>query len=174
MRRVILPLLVCSGVCGQTFEVASIKTMPPQDGGPTFQRTMGGPGTKDPGRWTAEGVSLANLVSVACDLRPYQLSAADWLNNARFTVTAKVPEGAKKEDLKLMVRHPLAERFGLKGKYDFTISWSPSSARTSDDGETGPTIFAALQEQLGLKLEAKKGTIGVVVVDHIERTPTEN
>jgi uncharacterized protein (TIGR03435 family) len=42
------------------------------------------------------------------------------------------------------------------------------------DGEAPPTLFAALQTQLGLKLDAKKGDVEVIVVDHIEKTATEN
>ena len=42
------------------------------------------------------------------------------------------------------------------------------------DSEPMPTLFAALQSQLGLKLEAKKGPVEIIVVDHVEKTPTEN
>jgi uncharacterized protein (TIGR03435 family) len=42
------------------------------------------------------------------------------------------------------------------------------------DENTGPTIFAALQQQLGLKLEQKKGQVDILTVDKIEKTPTEN
>ena len=44
-------------------------------------------------------------------------------------------------------------------------------ASTPDDG--GQTIFAAVQ-QLGLKLEMKKGPVDVIVIDHVEKVPTEN
>ncbi len=40
--------------------------------------------------------------------------------------------------------------------------------------DSGPTLFTALEEQLGLKLVAKKGLVEVLVIDHAERTPTEN
>jgi uncharacterized protein (TIGR03435 family) len=42
------------------------------------------------------------------------------------------------------------------------------------EAESGPTIFGAIQEQLGLRLEPKKGTVQVLVVDKVEKTPTEN
>jgi uncharacterized protein (TIGR03435 family) len=50
------------------------------------------------------------------------------------------------------------------------MSWVPGDSPDNP----GPTIFAALQEQLGLKLESKKGMVDIVVIDHIEKTPTEN
>jgi uncharacterized protein (TIGR03435 family) len=38
----------------------------------------------------------------------------------------------------------------------------------------GPTLFTAVQEQLGLKLEQKKGPMDILVIDHLEKVPTEN
>jgi uncharacterized protein (TIGR03435 family) len=61
----------------------------------------------------------------------------------------------------------------LKGKYDFTLHWIMSDGPPSGE-ETGPSLFAALQQQLGLKLESKKAMVDILVVDHIEKTPTEN
>ena len=60
---------------------------------------------------------------------------------------------------------------GLAGKYDFDLFWSD---RTTDAGESGPDLVTAIQEQLGLKLERKKGSVEVIVVDHAEKTPTVN
>jgi len=45
---------------------------------------------------------------------------------------------------------------------------------TTPDSEPVPTLFAALQSQLGLKLDAKKGPVEIIVVDHMEKTPSEN
>jgi len=61
---------------------------------------------------------------------------------------------------------------GLKGKYAFTLSWYLDGVV----GNTiaGPTIFEAIQDQLGLKLEPKKGTIEMLVVDRAERIPIKN
>ncbi len=62
-------------------------------------------------------------------------------------------------------------------RYTFKLNWTPdaitSPAGANSDSEFGPSIFTALQEQLGLKLEAVKAPVQMLVVDHIER-PTED
>jgi uncharacterized protein (TIGR03435 family) len=67
------------------------------------------------------------------------------------------------------------DRTGLKGVFDFTLEWAPETdAAASADLPTNASIFTAIQEQLGLKLESRKGPVEVLVIDHIENTPTEN
>ncbi len=70
------------------------------------------------------------------------------------------------------LRRPVSDATGLTGKYDFTLKWIMGEGPSSE--ETGPTIFTALQQQLGLKVESKKAMIDILVVDHIEKIPTEN
>jgi uncharacterized protein (TIGR03435 family) len=60
------------------------------------------------------------------------------------------------------------DKTGLTALYDIDLSWS-----SDDDQDGGPSIFAALEEQLGLKLEPAKALMDVVVIDHLER-PSEN
>lgn len=60
---------------------------------------------------------------------------------------------------------------GLNGKYDFTLKWTPFEQEGKSD--LGPSIFTALEEQLGLKLVADKGRVQTIVVDRLER-PTPN
>jgi uncharacterized protein (TIGR03435 family) len=63
---------------------------------------------------------------------------------------------------------------GLTGAFDFHLEWAPQ--RTSDvplDDSGAPSIFTAVQEQLGLRLEAGKGPVEFFVIDHAER-PSEN
>jgi bla regulator protein blaR1 len=77
---------------------------------------------------------------------------------------------------------------GLKGNYDFTLQWTPderagpmSAAQGGgsrpDDAppadSSGPSVFTAIQEQLGLKLESRKIPVEMVVIDHVE-PPSEN
>ena len=71
-----------------------------------------------------------------------------------------------------MVGGPVVDRTSLAGRYDLKLEWTP-------DGGTAPaaqelSIFTALREQMGLRLESSRVTIDVVVVDRVERTPTEN
>jgi uncharacterized protein (TIGR03435 family) len=61
---------------------------------------------------------------------------------------------------------------GLKGEYDFKLHWMSESLARQD--ENGITIMQALQDQLGLRLESRKGTEEFLVVDHIEKVPTDN
>jgi len=65
---------------------------------------------------------------------------------------------------------PVNDNTGLAGQYDFVLHWSRGGADPSDPY---PTIFGAVQE-LGLKLEAGKAPVDVLVIDHIEKVPTDN
>jgi uncharacterized protein (TIGR03435 family) len=235
--------------------------------------SRGGPGTEDPSLFTCDNCGLYGLIFQAFDIQNYQLSAPDWMQSARFNVSAKIPEGTTKEQFRLMLRNLLVDRFslkfhfekketqaydlvvakngpklkesegapdpdesvkrqpggskidadgfpvlppgrvpmtivlggghvtvrhveetmerlagtlsgqvhhpvtdatGLKGKYDFDLNYITDSAAPSTIEDAGPNIFRALQEQLGLKLEAKKTMVDILVVDHIEKSPTEN
>jgi uncharacterized protein (TIGR03435 family) len=264
----VLATVACGVLCGQSFEVASIKPSPPPDRERGMHVGMsGGPGTADPGRFTTENLDLTNLITIAYGVPRYRLSAPEWLTEARFDLAAKVPDGATREQFRSMLQELLRERFhlvlhheqketqayelavakngpklqnaspddpapapsplrspltlgpdgfpvlppgrapasrsmndkartrfaaasmgdlaenlsvqlgrpvtdstGLKGKYDFTLSW----VRGGPDTDSGPTLFGAVQEQLGLKLTSTKAPVDTLVIDHIEKTPTEN
>ncbi len=62
------------------------------------------------------------------------------------------------------------DRTGLSGKYDFVLDWA---ADARDHESDHPSLFTAIEEQLGLRLERAKGPVQVVVIDHIER-PSAN
>lgn len=72
------------------------------------------------------------------------------------------------------VGRPVVDRTGLTGSYDFQLSWSSDDVSTALSGrERPPSIFTALQEQLGLKLESTRGPVELLVIDHAEK-PTPN
>ena len=60
---------------------------------------------------------------------------------------------------------------GLKGRYNILLKWTPEEQQSA--GEAGPTIFTALQEQLGLKLVPAKWAVETLVIDHVEK-PSDN
>ncbi len=307
------------------FEVASIKPSALPGRGMIRLGLQGGPGSGDPGRVTYTFSTIRDLMVDAYSVKRYQVSGGpNWLDSERFDIVAKVPEGATKEQVKVMLQNLLAERFkltlhretkelpmyalvvgakgpklkdstatdtppasdpqpkeggrgeagaqaaasppplppslrgmkigpdgypetppmaaghagnfmmmtpngacllssgqtmdglatqlssrfdrpvidqtGLKGKYDLKLRYDPSSMpggrggpvrmikdgpgpgpaggdpanRVAPDGDPPPGIFNALQEQLGLKLEARKGPVDLLVIDRVQKTPTEN
>lgn len=264
---------------------------------------QGGPGTQDPGRIRYSFTTLRDLLTIAYDVKRFQIQGPQWLDTEHYDVQATMPPETTKEQFRVMLQNLLAERFkmavhhetkdlpmyslivaksgpkltvskeepasasdaeppapppppppgpmklnadgfpnlplpgggrggmfqvlmpnrarllaskqtmkdlaerlsntvsrpvvdmtGLTAKYDFTLTFSPEGlfngagmvmlgpppgggGRGPADGpdvETPPDLFAAIQAQLGLKLEAKKGPVDLVVVDRAEKTPTEN
>lgn len=75
-----------------------------------------------------------------------------------------------------IVQRPITDRTGITGKYNVVLHWDrdenygaaiPGNSAVQQ-GESGPSIFSALQEQLGLKLESTKGPVDTIVIDHVE------
>jgi uncharacterized protein (TIGR03435 family) len=295
--------LSAAGAFAQTarpeFEVASVKPAPPPSDNRIRISMAGGPGTPDPGRINFEFVNLRMVLAQAYNVKDYQISGPAWLDSERFNITAKVPQGATKEQFRVMLQNLVADRFkltlhrerkdlpafslivakngpklkpsapddpnaspaatadalpppgrmpmgkdgfpqmppgargrglrmmmmpgrarlsgdamtvtqfcdalsqqldravvdntGLTGKYDLELTFEPDQNRMMaglgrggpGPGDGGPphetpaaeapaTIFTAIQEQLGLKLDPKKEAVEVLVIDHMEKTPIDN
>ena len=62
----------------------------------------------------------------------------------------------------------------LTGRYDIDVMWAQSSLSPGSGTDNGPSLQRALQEKLGLKLNSKKGRVEVLVIDHMDKTPTGN
>jgi uncharacterized protein (TIGR03435 family) len=80
------------------------------------------------------------------------------------------------------VGRKVLDQTGLKGDYTFDLKWTPDESHDAgfkgpgdapSADANGPSIFTALQEQLGLKLESQKGPVDLLVIDHAEKA-TEN
>jgi uncharacterized protein (TIGR03435 family) len=260
---VLLPFALLTGVFCQSFEVASVKPSTSTGGRVTMNR--------DPERISYTNIMLRRVLLAAYDVKNYQLLGPEWLDTARFDITARIPEGATEEQFQAMLRDLLVTRFkmtihreskelpiyalliakngaklnkitpkpqeaapagdeqlaamqkdegkdgfpvltlptaalvietrngkaritareaplakladllsgqlgrpvfdltGLAGNFSFVLYFTPESGDSSE-----PFLFAALQRQLGLKLEARKGPVELLVVDHAERIPTAN
>lgn len=68
---------------------------------------------------------------------------------------------------------PVIDGTGYTKTFDAHLEWTPTEVATDPNGEPGPSVFTAIQEQLGLRLEAQKGPVETLVIDRIER-PTDN
>lgn len=65
----------------------------------------------------------------------------------------------------------VVDKTGVTGNYDIDLKWTPDDQQGTPDA--GPTLFTAIEEQLGLKLEPAKGPVDTLVIDHVEK-PSEN
>lgn len=77
----------------------------------------------------------------------------------------------------------MVDKTRLEGRWDFTMKWTPDETqfadvpepvrRPADEGNEPPPLFTAIQQQLGLKLEAQKAEVQVLVVNHVDH-PSPN
>jgi uncharacterized protein (TIGR03435 family) len=92
------------------------------------------------------------------------------------------------QSLSSQLGRPVIDRTGLKGNFDFKLEWTPDPGQSGGPfgggpppgadappppDPNGPSIFTALQEQLGLRLESQKGPVEMLVIDKVEK-PSEN
>jgi uncharacterized protein (TIGR03435 family) len=121
-------------------------------------------------------------------------------NHARATAQKQTMDDLAAR-LTMILNHPVTNATELKGKFDFVLDYSPEGLDDSrgavmrtmlppppppggGDGGRGSSerpevepaanLFSAIQSQLGLKLDAKKGPVEIIVIDHMEKAPTEN
>jgi uncharacterized protein (TIGR03435 family) len=69
---------------------------------------------------------------------------------------------------------PIIDGSGLGGMYQVKLEWAMRQIQNADPDPSRPSLFTALEEQLGLKLEARKGPVEILVVESAEKAPTEN
>jgi uncharacterized protein (TIGR03435 family) len=130
-----------------------------------------------PGRMTANAGTCAPRGPAAKpedDARPYcGLTSPPEDGGLQQMVAAGVTIEALARRLQGTVEAIVVDRTGLEGGFDFTLKYLPRNIERQLDAGTGVSIFTAVQEQLGLRLEPTRGSVEVVVIDGVER-PTEN
>jgi uncharacterized protein (TIGR03435 family) len=221
------------------YEVASIK--------PNNSTSNSSSSKGTTGQIVMTNQTLKRLVERAYNVKPFQVSGPEWMENVRFDIIAKYPPDTKNEERMLMLRTLLEERFGLlvhreskslpgytlvaakggfklrsaesdgggshinttgslvevldagkvsmqdladfvaeqlgetvvdktgiDGVYDFGLRWSRDDLSANGGDSGAPTLFTALQETLGLRLQPEKVPVEIIVVDHAERIPNDN
>ena len=114
-------------------------------------------------------------------LRSGKLGCGGAIMSQRSMNGVSVPMAELARSLSLIVGRMVIDQTGLTAKYDYTVEFTPDEsvafpgpppvAAQADSSK--PTLFTALQEQLGLRLESQKGPVEVLVVDRAEK-PSEN
>jgi len=100
------------------------------------------------------------------DANPFRMNAPGFLAGTQVTTAmlAKV--------LANQLGRPVEDATGLSGVFDFTLEWAPDSASVPDPSR--PSLFTALREQLGLRLDPRQSDVDVIVIDRVELNPTPN
>jgi uncharacterized protein (TIGR03435 family) len=107
---------------------------------------------------------------------------------ARFTFRMSTPQALLTTIGPSLGSSRSVDKTGLTGKYDFTLEFSQAGLpgplgrgpaavppeAANDTSDPAPDLFNAIEKQLGLKLEKSKTQLDVVVIDHMDKTPTEN
>ena len=268
MRLAILATLCILSLSAEEFEVASIRSSAPPTGSHIRVEFEGGPGTGDSTRFSCRNCSQSLLVMHAYGVEYDQIVGLN-SRTELYDIEARVPEGATKDQFRMMLQKLLSRRFnmrlhretrqmqayelvvgkngprieespagqgfqkrtasdasrntldaegfpilpkgqsgyasvngrarmqmlnstmdqlasklsnqldtpvinatGLAGTHDYALYWAARSVDGTDDGI--PSLFSAVESQLGLRLQPKKAAVTIIVIDHADRAPTEN
>jgi uncharacterized protein (TIGR03435 family) len=245
LRRILPAFVPVTLALAQTFDVASVRVEPPVPPGEYYAANLG---RIEHGELTMANVTLSEAVRFAWNINnDAQVAGPEWIRSKeiRFQIHAKTSPGATRDQVRVMLRTLLTERFqlkthmeqrelahlelsrsnrplkirpmvegsdgsqnknwmahivsngmsmevlttilsrflrqpildrtGLDARYALDLTWAPEQHSTeAADPTAGPSIYAAVQEQLGLKLEARKSPVPVIVVDSAERVPIGN
>ncbi len=131
-------------------------------------------------RESKEGRVYAMVVAKGgLKVKPVESTGDSSTNSTRATLDGKqVSMDRLATALSRLVGLDVVDQTGVAGVFDVKLAWDPASTALSnapaDGRDGGPSIFTAVQEQLGLKLESRKMPVEILVIDHVERVPTEN
>jgi uncharacterized protein (TIGR03435 family) len=111
------------------------------------------------------------------------LNCGGMMMNPRQVRATAAPLSNLAPALSRILGRTVIDKTGLTGKYDIVLQWTPDESQVIRQGPDAPpappsdsappSIFTALQEQLGLKLESQKGPVEIFIIDRVEK-PSEN
>jgi uncharacterized protein (TIGR03435 family) len=133
----------------------------------------------DPNAPAPDAARSAVRTSLDCGPRGETVVPAGWyMNRGPGRVEAhSVNMASLVNMLGALLGRPVMDQTGLKGNYDFEMEYAPEGQPVTPAGGpdvNGVSLFSAVQSQLGLKLDTKKGPVELIVVDHVKKIPAEN
>jgi len=172
--RVLVLFLVVAPVLAQEFEVASVKLTPVRLGydGPVEHPT-GGPGTSDPGTFRCAYCRMAELITLAFDLKRSQLDLSKFMSHEEYEIAAKIPAGTTPPQFRTMLQNLLRERLGLAYHYEkqriegyaLVIAKGGSKLKPSTSGEAeqtqSPNLAKPLPDKNGYPILARPGRMSL-------------
>jgi uncharacterized protein (TIGR03435 family) len=139
--------------------------------GPKFNVAKKDPEYKDAAESFA-ALKAANAARDAAVRRDQELSGED-LRRIGFHMDS-LSSSQLADQLANYVELPVQDRTQLDGLYSIGLSWTPDDVLLSNPASHGLSIFAALEDQLGLGLQKDNASVEVLVIDHAEKVPTSN
>ena len=106
-------------------------------------------------------------------IKPVEPGDSGWSSGPNMVQGTKASMAQFADALSTALNRPVKDFTGLPDVYDIKIQWAPDMPTSSDPTDLPGSVYAAVQE-LGLRLQVQKVPVEVVVVDHIERVPTQN
>ncbi len=133
---------------------------------------------------TRTGPKLSRSINAECPVNPDGANFCGVGSRPGMMNGQRVPMARIARELSPFAGRTVQDETGLTGSFDFQLTWTPDQSVSSLDGDkikaagipldpSGPSFFSAIQEQLGLKLQSKKGRVEILVIDHLEQ-PSEN
>jgi len=98
---------------------------------------------------------------------PFKMTDSGTLTGTRVTADMLV------NVLSNQLGRPVQNMTGFVGRFDFTLRWAPDTSAAPNATDRS-SLFTAIREQLGFRLDARRMPTDVIVIDHVERAPTEN
>jgi uncharacterized protein (TIGR03435 family) len=93
----------------------------------------------------------------------------NWTGPGQVTFTENTTLLGLINILSTLLGSPVLDETGLKGSYNFSLEFTDPGDPRPRQTDSAPDLFATIQEQLGLRLQATKGTVEVLVIDHMDR-----
>jgi len=126
------------------------------------------------------GPKLTRSADPDCPVSPSDSNFCGVIPRPGMMIGKRVSMARIARELSLFAGRPVQDETGLMGSFDFQLTWTPDPGASKSDSDkleeagvavdpSGRSFFSAIQNELGLKLESKKGQVETLVIDHVER-----